>query len=96
MSLRDDLKAAKALIDTPQRWTKGVYCNRDGSRCAVGALIAVVDDDTPIEPLRTALQRVLPPGCRSMPVGIWNDATSTTHADVMALFDRAILAAGDA
>lgn len=90
--LRDDLIAARALIDTPEKWTKGSY-ERDGCYCVAGALrIAIfggLDDNGPYwDRYRTAKRSLHPSD-----VILFNDASETTHADMMALFDRAIEAA---
>lgn len=106
MSLKDDLIAAKALIDTPDKW-----CKRHGhmtrrkwlffeqhSYCTIGA-ISVAPDGlmNPFRPaydkMHEALERALPPGFENRFLVAFNDAEVTTHADIMALFDRAIEAA---
>jgi len=100
MSLKDDLIAAKALIDTPEKWFKGIYGNDAGCMCALGACRMQIygspfggqsKDGTMVgdmNPLTKALVDVLPAGRWS--VSDYNDAKSTTHADIMALFQRAI------
>lgn len=96
-SLKDDLVAAKALIDTPEKWTKGI----DHTRCRLCAMFAVykaVPTGRRTSDCETALCRKVPSSYRQVrahPVVAYNDAASTTHANVMALFGRAILAAGD-
>lgn len=107
MSPAEQLRAAKALIDTPEKWTKG--CNArafDGASldprdvlascfCSFGAMVHVEDNsDNRREAdhaLFMAVGEIAPfPGYIS-----FNDADTTTHADVMALFDRAIELAGE-
>lgn len=102
MSAADQLRAAKALIDTPEKWTRGEYA-RDmfGSGvdclsgeavcfCTLGALGAVgAANCDPI--IRKALEPVF-----AGSVSMFNDSRTTTHADIMALFDRAIAAALEA
>ncbi len=93
MSIKDDLIAAKALIDAPEKWTKGHYEMR-GCFCAVGALLKVTGlepDDDPTDSEK-ALIEALPALSRDTEFVItsFNDAKATTHADIMALFDRAI------
>jgi hypothetical protein len=98
MMLRDDLIAARALIDTPEKWALGPLVE-DGRRCAIRAIEAVVHTDVvwrkPKHPAYQALCEALPSewtdehGLYS--VGTYNDAHE--HADIMALFDRAIQAA---
>lgn len=93
MSLANDLRAARALIDAPERWTKGVFC-LDGKYCALGAALAVSIPGLPIE---LALSDAVPASfhnygwhLRIVRIVRFNDAPATTHADIMALFDRAI------
>lgn len=94
MSLVDDLKAAKALIDTPEKWEKGEPlppgCNCAWTACVVAEIGGAMDD------VVDALLTFVPPsdddhGYRALIR--YNDAPATTHADIMALFDRAINAA---
>lgn len=101
MSVRDDLIAAKALIDTPEKWdNRGPGRVRNGvyARCIFIALGEIV-----IGPRRLAMAAIL---SKSIPwkwlLRVWgadgddrriiwlNDHPATTHADIMALFDRAI------
>lgn len=106
MTLKDDLIAAKALIDTPQKW-----CQKHGhltrkkwlfweqhSYCTVGAISVTGGGHiNTIHPdflrMRDALERTLPPGNENSLLVAFNDDPATTHADIMALFDRAINAA---
>ncbi len=94
MTLTDDLIAARGLIDTPEKWGKG-----DGAftsppaplLCAVGACAEArrrANRPFFFELTRALIEHV-PEG---MSVFAYNDAPSTTHADVLALFDRAISA----
>jgi hypothetical protein len=80
----ETLKAARAVIDIPERWTQGVMRVED-ARCASGALIAVGAELISGEAygfLRRAT------GARR--ICHWNDEKGRTHAEVMAAFDRAI------
>lgn len=93
-TLRDDLIAAKALIDTPEKWIKGNWQDADGCRfCALGAAIAVCRKGSWL-PVQDALEQSLPSGFYApefaRAVATYNDLASTSHADIMALFDRAI------
>lgn len=91
-SVRENLIAARALIDTPEKWTQGSLRIGD-CLCAMGAVQAVlpknyhglISDTAQFK----ALQNALPDGFK-WSVPSFNDARSTTHADIMALFDRAI------
>ena len=90
------LKAARGLIADPARWTKGVSARNangvavppistDACRwCTVGALDRVRANDA----TRVALSLALPTYHHSLIM--YNDITTRTHADILALFDRAI------
>jgi hypothetical protein len=91
-TVRQNLIAAKALIDTPEKWVKGALKTGD-CLCAMGAVHAVLPKNyhgliSDTAQFR-ALQSALPDGFR-WSVPSFNDDPSTTHADIMALFDRAI------
>lgn len=104
MSLRDDLIAAKALIDTPEKWRKDDSDDYDGC-CAIVAANRVsgsrrYDPDNPRQSrMWQAFYAELPEAYRQSSgasgafIGDFNDHPDTTHADIMALFDRAIEAA---
>lgn len=95
------LRDARALIDTPDKWAKG-WCARlaNGkatyaadsdahSFCAVGSLLRV----PPHNQQKTLewLNGFVP--SRFHRISLFNDHPKTTHADIMALFDRAIAVA---
>ena len=96
MSVRDDLIAAKALIDTPDKWGKGdQVSSQENVNCAMLAIVAC-NDDGAIWDAINILKGQIPAdcaGCDSASLSTYNDAPETTHADVMAWFDRAIAAA---
>jgi hypothetical protein len=104
MTPHETLKAAKALIDSPERWTTRIYAidaNKNCvnttdkaavCRCSVGALGAVTPNYS--EALR-AMALVIP-NTFHYNVVRFNDDPDTTHADVMAAFDRAIAATAPA
>jgi hypothetical protein len=83
-----NLKAAKVLIDTPEKWGKGSLQPADNCFCAIGAVMDVSMDWVAGA---NRLSEHLPDGFRR--VVEYNDHPDTTHADIMALFDRAIAAA---
>ena len=99
-SVRENLIAAKALIDTPEKWGKGygitppTNCLCAESACAEAAgslqLLKMLSWE--------ALEAALPEPWRTrsieedMAAHHFNDHPDTTHADIMALFDRAIAA----
>lgn len=107
MSVKSDLIAAKSLIDTPDKWGRGMdsfengYCAAKGNDpigplCAAGACSAVnmlrMWEQPNYQELLQQLHRALPVAVAAG-VADFNDLPTTTHADVMALFDRAIKAA---
>lgn len=97
MNTREILIQARSFIDTPEKWTKGHYAlNANGKPvseqgdeavcfCTAGALNRAGDNGYVKQKLaRLAEDRGY------MGVANFNDANRTTHADVMALFDKAI------
>ena len=101
-SVKENLIAAKALIDTPAKWVRGDY--RDtvtGCMCAIGSVARAMELSPGKVEASTfegkALALALPEGWERDTVAIveFNDDPTTTHADVMAMFDRAIAAQGD-
>jgi len=101
-TLRDDLIAARALIDTPEKWRKGEAAYWSAPFCALGACSHVASGGNVFEPrrmngMRRALRMSLPDGPGEeefdFPTTRFNDDPDTTHADVLALFDRAIASA---
>jgi hypothetical protein len=95
-NLKDDLIAAKALIDTPEKWLKDAADDFEAC-CALRAIERVHGtgfSSYSKHPEYAALQDALPPEWvrdnPDRPVGVYNDHPTTTHADIMALFDRAI------
>lgn len=88
MSLADDLIAARALIDTPEKWCKGKMSDGKGRYCALGACYA---DQAAGERVLSAIYEVGVPNSGFL--ARFNDDPTTTHADVMALFSRAIASA---
>lgn len=97
MGIREDLIAAKALIDTPEKWTKNYFRTDGGCYCAVGAITQVTTIpghfSDRADAACVALRDCLSEEERGSITG-FNDLTTTTHDDIMALFDRAIAKAG--
>lgn len=87
-TLKENLIAAKALIDKPKKWVKGAF-HQGECRCAVGAIGDILDEEGRM-PALNAVRACLPEGFSALMD--FNDAPGTTHADIMALFDRAIAA----
>jgi hypothetical protein len=97
MTPLETLKAARQLITDPAKWTQGVAArNRLGSSidplaenafcfCSLGAIRNVVaSDDHAFERASDALRSHSPTGVAAA----FND--THTHAEVLALFDKAI------
>jgi hypothetical protein len=100
MTLKDNLIAAKALIDTPAKWAKGPAPWGDDRRCAEQALCyrghGAFDAVAKAIPLGWKVRQWLRGRwsiLSSANIIRYNDAPGTTHADIMALFDCAIEAA---
>lgn len=100
--LAQDLRAAKALIDTPQKWTQRAFAKTaDGALttytaedaacfCSAGAIFRVVGDAEPRE--RACLDALgATMGTHRLDIPKFND--TRTHAEVMAAWDAAIAAA---
>ena len=93
------LRAARALIETPERWCRGAWARSAHRRpvleasakacsfCALGAVNRVAPSWNLRGQAHGALFHSLP---KFPSVHQFNDARSTTHADILALYDRAI------
>lgn len=105
MTPREILIAARALIEAPERWTKGEFArNKEGEKCHAnsdaascycmeGAILSQ-SGKWPLKARACAILRASLASAITIPV--WNDAPERTHAEVLAAFDRAIELAGDA
>jgi hypothetical protein len=101
MTLADDLRAARALIDTPEKWGRHTFRDDAGRLCvrgACGAAVGGVFGGAGARDVEWALLKVLPKWVRQSagPLSMlanFNDDPATTHSDVLSLFDRAINAA---
>jgi hypothetical protein len=99
MTPLETLQKAREHLSDPKNWNKDGNYFKDNDRssgccCALGALALCEVGPNPrwsaphIHDARAALMSALRPGGRT--VTSFNDAPSTTHADILALFDRAI------
>jgi hypothetical protein len=101
MDTVDVLRKARERIAARGGWTqRGFALDHGGNEvdvdkacrfCMLGALHAVTESQRTINDARLALARAI--GCDRgsfSPIIDFNDAPSTTHADIIALFDRAI------
>lgn len=105
MSVHESLVSAKALIDAPDKWLKGApgigVAGEPGARFCSWAAVHEQPNllgDTCVD-RRQALARKIPffwwlrHGLGQWPernLIRYNDDPSTTHADIMTMFDRAI------
>ena len=95
------LKKARELISDPSRWTQGTYArNSNGSQefimspaavcfCTIGAVRRVCGDKSYGHALFSLAARLPDP---PLELSDFNDAPNRTHAEVLALFDKAIKA----
>ena len=103
MSVNQLLIKAKEVISKPENWTKGEFARlEDGTACnlrrsdakcfcTLGAIIKIADKERYSN--RDKIDAVaeiakFSPDYRCVPD--WNDSEMTTHANVMAAFDKAI------
>ena len=100
-TIKSRLQAARALIDQPEKWTKGAN-DRDSkgdpaslcetvSHCAFGALMeacAIGEEGEIAEYLVRSINRH--GDCARGGLSNWNDVLGRTHGEVMQAFDRAI------
>lgn len=81
------LKAARKLIELPEDWCKSAYGFYSSPSCINGALARAAHYVDWCD-VRDLLAAHLPKGQKY--THAFNDDPRTTHADVLALFDRAI------
>jgi hypothetical protein len=86
------LKDAKSVINAPENWIKGQLGNGGGGYCILGAMSKVWINSGGVKEdwytIAGLMQACLPTA--RLTIARFNDHMLTTHADVMALFDRAI------
>jgi len=97
----DILRKARAVIEKPENWTKGDFARDAKLRpisalstdaqcfCTWGAIIRVSENAPQMNNAADALYRHLN---HPMDLDVFNDDETTTHAEVLSLFDRAIAA----
>jgi hypothetical protein len=88
------LRAAKALISDPSRWTQvGLYVTANGCMCAQGALNRAYWASENNADVADQATQYLTKTLKSINlyafITSYNDAPTTTHADIMNLFDDA-------
>jgi hypothetical protein len=89
------LQKARAKIDRPEKWGKGVRGGVDGRRplhtcCAAEALEDTTPTDIPIRGSAFEALRKAAGIAKDQTLVGWNDAPERTHAEVLAAFDKAI------
>jgi hypothetical protein len=94
MTPHEVLVAARELIADERNWIKGEYSRRVEGRlcyCAYGAVRTVSDaaDYKVFDRAWNALESTVPDKHELSPIH-FNDDLDTTHADILAMFDRAI------
>lgn len=90
-TVKDNLIAAKALIDSPEKWGKG-WPVAGGAMCIYMATTTSTEETADCGEAEDALRSVCVERVGHDRLSHFNDAPETTHADVMDLFDRAIAA----
>lgn len=97
MNTHEILIAAKALIDTPDKWIKGRYAATASGQtigpdekaatcfCSMGAIHRISENFDDASRAVIALEKNIPSD-----LGIISFNDYKTHAEVMAMFDRAI------
>ncbi|HLI23010.1 MAG TPA: hypothetical protein VKV32_17940 [Stellaceae bacterium] len=74
-------------LPTEDRWCKGALYTVDGRRCILGAMQAVNGAMVLKQPILQAIQEVT--GRRYTAIETFNDRRTTTHAQVIAVLQRA-------
>ena len=95
MTPKEVLIASKALIDTPEKWCK-YHSSLSYRLCANTALnrVPIPGGAYKAGHIRGGARWFLADNCDGF-IESFNDHPDTTHADIMALYDRAIEAAGE-
>jgi hypothetical protein len=93
------LREAKNRINTPEKWTKGMYYNEGGAFCAIGA-IQYPERKMKVSPQSKFVALAADYLVQALPLYVeepsisgvfdYNDSPKRTHADIMALYDIAI------
>lgn len=96
---------AKTIIDTPEKWCKGIlHDGTTGAFCSLGAVLEATREyyingefafrDALLIRMEYYMERALNQmGWRYPVISSFNDLVTTSHSDVMEMFDKAIIAA---
>ena len=98
-----DLQALRDRLTDPEAWSKGLFGTEVTSNCLVGAMDVIIDRDYRLLPsekfyieaknrrthCRAAISVNIPDNYDGSIVG-YNDASRTTHKDILALIDTAL------
>lgn len=83
----DKLDRVIDLLDTPEKWCKGVLKSSDGRLCILGAVLEAHADKVLKAPLLAAIEQVTG---RAYPrIETFNDHRATTHAMVLRVLRQA-------
>lgn len=98
-----DLTAVRALLESPEKWTQGVFARDTDSLsvepdsasavswCLIGAIRQVAHNLDDRAPREQAMKRAVSPFvAANIPIVEWNDKDGRTHAEVIGLLDAAI------
>lgn len=96
MKSSEQLRAGQALIKDPNKWIKGQFINYiNGKFCMIGALYAAcpgrtIDEMNNRDAAVDFLGDSIPNGNRKFGIPFFNDHPSTTHAEIMKVYEDAI------
>jgi len=95
--MTDTLKRTREYLTDPKHWTKGeLFRDANGNPCfrTEASCACLVGATVLVDPLDAAGRRdayeLLDSLLDDMPLVVFNDLETTTHADVLALLDKAI------
>lgn len=104
MTPREVLVAARELVSVPERWTRGAFArDENGDRCSTvsgvrfcvhGAIKHFAQSVFVSDQVASVF--AIANGVANDRISDFNDDPETTHPDIVAVFDRAIAAAGEA
>lgn len=102
MKSSEQLRAGKELIKDPNKWIKGNFRDYiNGKFCMIGALYAAcpgrsIDEMDKRDVAIDYLGESIPNDNRKFGIPFFNDHPSTTHAEIMKVYDDAIKLAEEA